>query len=57
MDAIQEVLGAIMLLLAGAALVLLAIILLLVEANIVLRLLEKVARGARSKEGPDDVAC
>jgi Na+-transporting methylmalonyl-CoA/oxaloacetate decarboxylase gamma subunit len=56
MDAIQEILGAILLLLAGVALVLLAIILLLVEANIVLRLLEKVARGARFEEGPDDVA-
>ena len=48
MDAIQEKLGDVLLVLAGLALVLLALILLLVEANLILRLGRRLAVRWRS---------
>ena len=51
MDTIQALLGDLLLVLAGLALVLLAVMLLLVQANAIVRLTGRLTRSLRSDDG------
>jgi hypothetical protein len=50
-DALQTILGEVLLVLAGLAVVLLAVILVLVEAHVILRLARKLAQSVSELQG------